>query len=369
MPPLARPALAAALLAAAAACGDDGPQGVATLSVAPILDSLFPGDTLTPPFSVNYIDAQGNPQPTGPVRWRSSAPAVAGVDSVTGALVAAAAGEATITATANGINGRALIVVTPALEVTLLLDTLYLMPGDTLTVPVALVVRSGPPPPLRFSAPSQAVFSIDSVTGLVTATAPGGPFRFVARADSVADTGAVDVRVLADTLGGRAYYAFSGTLTRRQDAPVRAVHYHRDGDTLTFRLNAGVPTVSGAVENVVITLREAVTAPGTYAIDSISPAEAFGGHDDFVCAPARPWALWSSRAFSPTLVALSRRGGTISVTTIDTVPNGPVPNGLAISGRFQFTGQRTDLYDDPLGTLPVLGTFVAPLVTDPTTCP
>ncbi|MGH7646052.1 MAG: Ig-like domain-containing protein [Gemmatimonadales bacterium] len=356
------PALAAALLAAAA-CGDGGPPGVATLRVAPILDSLFPGDTLTPPFSVTYTDANGNQQPTGPVRWRSSAPAVAGVDSITGALVAAAAGEATITATANGVTGRALIVVTGPLEVTLLLDTIYLMPGDTLTVPVALVARSGPPPPLRFSAPSQAVFAIDSLTGRVTATAPGGPFRFVVRADSVADTGAVDVRVLGDTLGGRAYYAFSGTLTRRQDAPVRAVNYRRRGDTLTFRLNAGVPTVSAAVENVVITLRDAVTVPGTYAIDSISPAEAFGGSGDVVCAPPRPWALWSSRAFSPSLVALSRRGGTLTVSTVDTVPN-----GLAISGRFEFTGQRTDLYDDPLGALPVRGTFVSPLVTDLTSC-
>lgn len=362
MPRPALPALAAALLVATA-CGDGGPQGVATLRVSPILDSLFPGDTLTPPFTVTYTDAGGTQQPTGPVRWSSSAAAVAGVDSVTGTVVAAAAGEATITATAHGVGGRALIVVTRPLEVSLLLDTIYLMPGDTLTVPVALVVRSGPPPALRFSAPSQAVFSIDSVTGRVTATAQGGPFPFVVRADTVADTGAVGVRVLSDTLGGRAYYTVFGTLTRRQDAPVRAVNYRRRGDTLTFRLNAGVPTVAAAVENVVITLREAVTAPGTYAIDSISPAEAFGGSADFVCAPPRPWALWSSRAFSPTLAALSRRGGTLTVSTVDTVPN-----GRAISGRFEFAGQRTDLYDEALGVLPVRGTFVAPLVIDLSTC-
>ena len=245
----------------------------------------------------------------------------------------------------------------------LLLDTIYLMPGDTLTVPVAVISRAGPPPSLRFAATPQPLFSIDSLTGLITATAAGLPFSFVVRADTVVDTGAVEVRVPGDTLGGRAYYTVFGTLTRRQGAPVRAVNYRGRGDTLTFRLHAGVPAVAAAVENIVITLREAVTAPGTDAIDSISPAEAFGGSADFVCAPQRPWALWSSRAFSPTLVALSRRGGTLTVSTVDTVPN-----GLAISGRFEFAGQRTDLYDEVLGVLPVRGTFVAPLVTDLSTC-
>jgi len=43
-------------------------------------------------------------------------------------------------------------------------------------------------------------------------------------------------------------------------------------------------------------------------------------------------------------------------------------NGLAVSGRFTFTGQRSDLYDDPLGGLPVRGTFVAPVIADSRQC-
>ena len=53
---------------------------------------------------MTYTDAGGTQQPTGPVRWSSSVAAVAGVDGVTGMVVAAAAGEATITATAHGVS-------------------------------------------------------------------------------------------------------------------------------------------------------------------------------------------------------------------------------------------------------------------------
>lgn len=45
-----------------------------------------------------------------------------------------------------------------------------------------------------------------------------------------------------------------------------------------------------------------------------------------------------------------------------------VTGGLAISGRFRFDAQRVDFYDDPLGRLPLRGTFVAPLVSDTRTC-
>jgi hypothetical protein len=34
----------------------------------------------------------------------------------------------------------------------------------------------------------------------------------------------------------------------------------------------------------------------------------------------------------------------------------------------QLTAQRIDLYDDPLGVLPIRGTFVAPLITTTPRC-
>jgi hypothetical protein len=45
-----------------------------------------------------------------------------------------------------------------------------------------------------------------------------------------------------------------------------------------------------------------------------------------------------------------------------------VTGGLAISGRFRFDAQRTDFYFNPLGVVPVRGTFVAPLITDLRPC-
>jgi hypothetical protein len=350
-------ALALSGLALAAACGDNGPGGIPRVVVAPILDSLFVGDT-RPARTARYFDARGDSQATGPVRWTSSDQAVLTVDSVSGSIAGAGPGSARLSARANGVTGSALLVVSRSLDLSLLLDTIYLMPGDTLTVPVAVRDKDGTPPPVWFTPLTSGVVTIDS-GGLITAIGPGGPLPFTAHADSVTATGIVEVVQLADTTGGKSAFTVLGTVIRRARAGARAVNYRRQGDTATFRLSLPVAGVSGAtVENIVITLRDSVRAPGTAAIDSISLNEAFGAGSDFVCRPTRSWALWSIQT-APPLSALSRRGGVITLTQIDTVTN-----GLAVSGRFIFTGQRTDLYDDPLAALPIRGTFVAPLIAD-----
>jgi hypothetical protein len=310
--------------------------------------------------TVTYIAATGDTLPAGPVTWASADPDVAVVDSLTGRVVAVAPGDAVIIARANGVSGGALLVVSAPLQVTLLLDTIYQMAGDTITIPVEVVQDGGAPPPAWFSpSPNPAIYTVDSATGLLTAVSPGGPVRFIVHAGAAADTGAVDVRLLTDTTGGRAYFTVLGTVIRRSGAQARGVNYRRQGDSLTFRLNAGIPTTDNAVENVVITLRDPLTGPGTFAIDSLSLSEAFGTGSDPICRPPRSWGLWSTRTTNPTVTAVSRDGGAITVTQVVTVPG-----GLAISGRFRFDAQRNDFYQNPLGVLPVRGTFVAPVVTD-----
>jgi hypothetical protein len=104
-------------------------------------------------------------------------------------------------------------------------------------------------------------------------------------------------------------------------------------------------------------------AGSAYAIDSLSPLEAAAqsqGQLVAICSPPRAWALWSYQG--GTILAYSRSGG-LGVTGI-----GPVTHGMAISGLFTYTAQRTDLYTDPLGVLTIHGSFVAPLVTDSTSC-
>lgn len=348
-------------LALAAACGDNGPGGAPRVVIAPILDSLFAGDTV-PPRTARYFDASGDSQATGPVRWFSSAPVVFTVDSVSGAIVGVGRGAAVLSARANGVTGTALLVVSRVLDLSLLLDTVYLMPGDTFTIPVSVRSKNGSPPPVWFTPVTSAVLTIDSATGRITAINSSGPVPFTAHADSVSAGGSVEVVALNDTVGGKGSFSVLGTVIRRGRAGARAVNYRRQGDTATFRVSLPVVVSGIAVENIVITLRDSVAAPASAAIDSISLNEAFGGSSDFVCRPARAWAIWSVLS-DPPLRGLSRQGGTIAITRVDTVAN-----GLAVSGRFTFTGQRSDMYDDPLGRLPVRGTFVAPVIADPRPC-
>jgi hypothetical protein len=153
-----------------------------------------------------------------------------------------------------------------------------------------------------------------------------------------------------------------GTVTHRARAGARAVNYRRQGDTATFRVSLPIVVSNVAIENIVITLRDSVGAPVNTSIDSISLNEAFGVSSNFVCRPARGWAIWSVLS-NPPLRGLSRQGGSIAITQVATIAH-----GLAVSGRFSFTGQRSDLYDDALGRLPVRGTFVTPVITDTRPC-
>src|SRR5256885_16386507 len=115
---------------ALAACGDNsGVQGAASLKVAPILDSVYVGDRL-PPHQVTYRDASGTPQPSGRVVWGSSDASIAQIDSVTGAVTGRKRGSVVIAARAQGVTGVALVIVSDTLDITLLLDTIYVMPGD-----------------------------------------------------------------------------------------------------------------------------------------------------------------------------------------------------------------------------------------------
>src|SRR5712691_9904056 len=230
MPRMRRLVRLGALAAALTCCNEGTNVSFANLIVYPILDSLFAGDN-APARNLIYINDRGDTAAPVGVRWSSDRPAVVQVDYITGALTAVGPGAAVVSAQIGSTVGLALVVVSKTLDLQLLLDTIYLMPGDTFTVPVDVKKKGGGAPPAWFKTPTNAVFSIDSATGLIVATSPGGPVPFFAHADTLVDTGAVQVVSLSDTIGGMAYFTILGTYIARRSAAARGLNYLRRAHT------------------------------------------------------------------------------------------------------------------------------------------
>jgi Big-like domain-containing protein len=366
-------------IVAAAACIDVSGGGQPFLVLSPILDSLFVGDMLLAR-SVVLIDEAGLARSPGPVTWSINPPSVATIDPTTGKVVGVSKGVARISANAgNAATGVALVAVSRALEMTLLMDTVVMMPPDStlfLREFVAIKQKTFADTTLWFDpSPTPSVYTVDTATGRVTAHGSGGPVRYVARlansTDTIADTGVVVVLSLADTseTGKFSMTAF-GTGIRHQTGGAFALHYPRRDGKLAFRLD---DTVSNATtqEHVLITLADSVLAAGTFELDSISPQEAATPIFtlDPVCSPKRPWAAWASIPIDPQFrSAFSIFAYSHGRTPTDSVAGAlivtqyvPVGGGAIISGRYLFLAQRTDLYGDPLGLETIRGTFVAPL--------
>jgi len=378
--------LAPLLLAGAAllgGCFDLSNPNVGTVRLSPILDSMFVGDTL-PARTVSYVDADGIPQSPGVIKWHITVDSVGGVPAPvatidsTGQIVGRRRGTALVYAEAQNQLAPALIVVSTRLDLTLLLDTVFVMPNDTITLPLAIVQQPGSPAYTQWFSPTpdSARYTIDTATGLVTAFQPGAALAYVAHAatsqDTVADTGAVVVMTLGGPSGGRFFASVLGITIRHSGGGATGLNY-RNTTTgkLQFRLVDSIGSRTGPVfERLMVTLPDSVVGIGRFEIDTLNPQEATSlGPLDAVCNPPRSWAVWSTRAgsgiiaFSHNLIGF-RAAGEIAVTQYQTITGG----GAAISGRYTFTAQRTDLYDDELGQLTIHGSFVAPLATYSTSC-
>jgi hypothetical protein len=355
-----------ACLAAAGvlACGDNGgPVKSPKVLVRPVLDSLFKGDSDSAR-TVIYLDAAGDTMPAGPVRWSSSTPTVMQVDSVTGQIAAVGRGAAILTATANGVAGHALVIVADTLDLALVLDTIYLLPSDTITIPVAVQSKGGSPPAPWFATANAAIDTVDSASGLVTSRATGTA-RYFVHAGALVDTGAIVVRA-ADTASAnsRSFFTVSGTANRHTGGFAYAINYNLHGGAPAFQLRVFSQSGNTLLDNLLFSIVTAVDTPTVFVIDSISPTEAFGAGADPVCQPPRSWATWTTYAVNPSVTGLSRHTGAVTITKVVAAPG-----GTALGGRFRFLAQRTDMYGDSLGAVALLGTFVAPLYTNLTACP
>lgn len=364
--------LPVAVAAVALACLNLSNPLPPTLLVAPVLDSMFVGDTLAAR-KVSLLDANLQLVNPGPVSWTLVPTTVATIDSLTGKIHGVGKGAALVTAHAAGVTRSALVIVSRRLDMTLLMDTVYVMPTDTITLPLAIEEKGVAPRTLWFDRSSApGVYTVDTALGVVTAQGAGGPVRYVAhvatRTDTVSDTGAVVVLTLTDTTGqGHFFMTVLGTAIRHEGGPAVALNYRKSNGQLGFRLADSL--INGGTtlyDRLYVTLGDSVIATGTFHIDSITPQEAaisISALDPY-CRPPRPWAAWQNIPF-PGILAYSHSTGTdttagqLSITQYAPAVGG----GAIISGRYAFKAQRTDLYFDTLGVLAIQGTFVAPLLT------
>src|SRR5207244_11288972 len=105
--------------------------GRGALQLLPVLAALLGGARL-PALHVTSSAPGGSPASPGPVMWATSDSSVAQIDALSGAITGRKRGSAVITAQAQGLTGGALVVVSDTLDITLLLDTVYVLPGDTM---------------------------------------------------------------------------------------------------------------------------------------------------------------------------------------------------------------------------------------------
>lgn len=329
--------------------------------VQPLVDSLYAGDSAAA-LTATYYNANGTPGTGGTERWTSSDTLVATVNPATGFIHAVAPGTAILSVTEIGATGQALVVVTPPLDLTLLLPQIVMLPQDTFFAPVSIRNQGGgmiPPP--WFSAPVNGYFTIDSATGRIVTTGTGAASPYHANLDSLTADGTIQVLSLSDTTGGSGAYTVNGSVSATRTATVRATNYARTGGTLTFLLTFKVVVNGSTTEVVNLLSQTALAGADSLGIDSVSVAEAES--NSFLCSPPRSAAAWTSTAQGFPILAVSRAGGYVKVRQVL-----PVTGGAAISGSFYFVGQRADYYTDPSGALAIRGVFVAPLITNTNTC-
>ncbi|HZI22477.1 MAG TPA: Ig-like domain-containing protein [Gemmatimonadales bacterium] len=370
------------IASASLTCVNVSGTGQQFLIIGPVLDSVFVGDTLAPR-TVYILDSDGSRHPPGHISWSVSPPTVATIDS-TGKVAGIGKGTAVVVATVGTAQSGAVVIVSRQNDISLLLDSVFVMPGDTITIPRAIKQKTPGPYTLTFDSSSvPSVITIDTLSGLVTAHGTGGPIRYRARLTSgtttVSESSFVVVLTLTDTTEtGRFFMTVLGSAIRHQGGGAFARNYVRLNGKLAFQLRDTMTVLPTLDEKIVITLPDSVIATGTSEIDSISPAQATTTVNQLspVCQPRFPWALWVSEhsigsgAPPDTVLAYSHGTSTSAVAgqLIITQYRPAVGGGAIISGRYEFTAQRRDLYDDPLGAEVIRGTFVAPVITDQTGC-
>ena len=365
----------------AAACFDVSSPLPPILILSPILDSMFVGDSLVPR-DMTYYNSDGQRANPGPLTWAIGPASVATINTTTGVVHGVGKGVATITASGGQATGIALVAVSRPLDLTLLMDTVVMMPGDTISLAPFLAITQKVPNPTTLTfdpSPDPTLYTIDA-SGVITAQNNSAAARYVVHltdgTTTAVDTGAVLVLVLTDTAErGHFFESVVGTAIRHHGGVATAITFPRLNGKLGFQLvDTALTTDSTLFDSTNVVVPDSVLGKRAFEIDSVSPQEVgiAGSLLDAKCRPPRPWASWSSAHFvDPRFQIFTFSHGTLSDSAgvLMITQYVPVPNGVIISGRYTFVAQRTDLYNDPLGAEEIRGTFVAPLRTRQDVCP
>jgi uncharacterized protein YjdB len=169
------PCIALLLAVVAAGCSDtSGPDGVATVTVAPATVTLAPGVTL--PLTATTLDASGRVLTGRVVAWSTSNSAIAQVDASTGVVTTFAPGQVTITAASEGQSGSAVLTVAfPVATVTVAPAFALVATGATQALVATLRDASGNVLTGRtvvWSTSSAGIATVDA-SGVVTGVATG----------------------------------------------------------------------------------------------------------------------------------------------------------------------------------------------------
>lgn len=170
-----------------------GQVPVATVAVTPSQSTVTVGQTVT--LVANPLDAAGQPLTGRAVTWTSSSPGIASV-SATGVVTAVSVGSAVITATVEGVDGLATVVVNPApvASVTVSPSSRTLTVGQTATLSATALDAAGnviAGAPITWSSTNTAVATVSS-GGVVSAVAAGSA-TILATSGTAVGTAAITV--------------------------------------------------------------------------------------------------------------------------------------------------------------------------------
>lgn len=311
------------------------PSAVASVTVRPATATLTPGGTVL--LGAILLDSAQNVLTGRSVAWLSSAPQVASVDSMSGAVTAYAPGSATITATSEGKSGTAQITVNapppvPVATVTVSPSTVAIVVGASTTL--SALTRDASNNVLT----GRTVSWVSSNTQIATVSASGvvtgvaqGTATITATSETQSGSATVTVTpvpVASVTVApSTASVAVGGTVT------LAATTRDAGGNTLTGRL---VTWTSSSSSIATVSSSGVVTAvaAGSATITATSEGRTGTAQITVNAPPPAPVATVTVTPASDTLTA----GGTTTLDATTRDASGNVLTGRAITWTSSATG-------------------------------